>query len=72
MGSIATYAGNSWEEAEARQLATMLEFAAQKCKLQATSRPVMVNLEGNCFGEVGHRLIKGAVRFGKIFANVRF
>ena len=71
-GVLNAYAGHGWEEEEARQLAAALEYAAQKCKLQQTSRPIVVNLEGNAFGKVGERLIENAVRFGKIFAGVRF
>ena len=70
---LMTYSGHGWEEEEARQLAAVLEFAAQKCKmLDQNARPIVINLEGNHFGETGQRLIKSSVRFGKIFAGVRF
>ena len=58
-------------KAESLQVAAALEYAAQKCKPQSTSGPFLVNLEGNHFGDIGHRLIKGAVKFGKTFAGVR-
>ena len=70
-GMHSTWAGHQWEEEEARQVAAALEYAAQKCKPQSTSGPFLVNLEGNHFGDIGHRLIKGAVKFGKTFAGVR-
>ena len=67
------YAGHGWEEGEARQLAAALEYAAQKAKLPPTARPIVLNLEGNHFGETGRRLIRRAVQFGRVFApDVRF
>jgi hypothetical protein len=70
-GMLGTHAGQAWGEEEARSLAAALQFAAQKCRLQQTSRAVVVNLEGNHFGELGRRLIHQAVQFGKVFAGVR-
>ena len=72
--TLATYSGHGWEEDQARNIAAALEFAAQKCKLSAQpgTRPLVVALEGNEFGDVGRRLIKQSVQFGKIFAGVRF
>ena len=69
---IISFAGNGWEEEQARQLAAALEFAAQKCKMLPTSRPLALILDGNHFGETGQRLIKQALKFSKIFAGVRF
>lgn len=69
---LATYCGHQWGEEEARSVAAALEYAAQKCKVQQTSGPIIVNLEGNHFGDMGERLIKAAVKFGKIFMGVRF
>jgi hypothetical protein len=69
--TLATYCGHQWGEEEARSLAAVLEYAAQKCKVQQTSGPIIVNMEGNHFGDMGERLIKAAVKFGKIFAGVR-
>ena len=66
------YVGHGWEEAEARTLAAALEYAAQRCKLLPTARPLVLNLEGNHFGEMGRRLVKQAVQFGKVFADARF
>lgn len=71
-GLHTVYAGHGWEEEEARSLAAALEYAAQRCKLLPTGRPLLLSLEGNHFGEVGKRLIRQAVQFGKIFADVRF
>ena len=69
---LGSYAGHAWEEEQGRQLAAALEFAAQKCKLLPTARPIVVNAEGNHFGETGRRLIQQAVKFAKLFAGVRF
>ena len=68
---FAAYAGQGWEEAEARQIAVALTYAAEKCKLHKSAGPLLVRLEGNHFGDMGERLIKAAVKFGKIFAAVR-
>ena len=71
-GVLSTYSGHRWEEEQARQLAACLEFAAQKCKLQATSGPVAIDCQGNAFNDHSRRLVKQAIQFGKIFAGVKF
>ena len=86
-GFFAAYAALEWGDAEAKQIATALEYAGKHCKQQqgggGPSRSsggsrgagggVSLRLEGNRFGSAGQQAIQKAVKAARaLFSGVMF
>jgi len=72
-GFFAAFAGQGWGEAEAKQVAAALAYAAERCPKGRTAQGgLSLRFEGNHFGPDGKRAIQRAVQSSRHFESVIF